>query len=563
MRINGLVRFVGTAFVTVTMCLTAAGARADGAANFKADVNAAIDAGLAYSRANNYFTAFNYANGLSLLTLLEKESIPAGYNGLTAADKVLAQNAACILIADGNFGARAGFYSYYDGQVLMGLSVYLDTGGPDTPTGVLPYDCTGKSARATIDKVVDRSIAAQTPSPPDPAFGNCTGYWGYAGTGCDSSTTQFTLAGLLAAKGFYSSKGESADKNRIPLISATLALTADGYAANGTVQSPTAGTIFDNCGTGCYGHGYQANYGYYYGSAYNSPQQTASGTWGQLAGDHTLNDASVQNYLRWLRNEYNFENNAPWYYGAQSYFYYLWSSSKTFNIIKESGLAPTAGNIGPDDMGTLPAVTAAGISRLANRDPTTDVQPAPRGAGGAGYYGNAPKGWYYDYAYRLMSLQTAPGLFPNPNGSWGYPQADHAYAILVLQRSLGGACIDTDKDGVCDNSDNCPATANADQADGDNDGVGNVCDNCPANANPDQADSNHNGIGDACEVVVQKCDVDGDKDVDTADLTLIRAAFGQTPTANDPRDANNDGKITINDVRACTLQCTRTGCATN
>ena len=58
--------------------------------------NAAIDAGLAFSRANNYFTTDTSGNGLSLLTLLEKESIPAGYNGLDAGDKVLAQNAACF-----------------------------------------------------------------------------------------------------------------------------------------------------------------------------------------------------------------------------------------------------------------------------------------------------------------------------------------------------------------------------------------------------------------------------------------------------------------------------------
>lgn len=59
------------------------------------------------------------------------------------------------------------------------------------------------------------------------------------------------------------------------------------------------------------------------------------------------------------------------------------------------------------------------------------------------------------------------------------------------------------------------------------------------------------------------CDVDKDGDVDTSDLGLIRAAIGQTPTANDPRDANADAKITINDVRACTLKCTRPSCATN
>jgi hypothetical protein len=59
------------------------------------------------------------------------------------------------------------------------------------------------------------------------------------------------------------------------------------------------------------------------------------------------------------------------------------------------------------------------------------------------------------------------------------------------------------------------------------------------------------------------CDIDLDGDVDTVDLGLIRSGIGQTPAAGDPRDANFDGKITINDVRACTLKCTRAGCATN
>jgi hypothetical protein len=57
------------------------------------------------------------------------------------------------------------------------------------------------------------------------------------------------------------------------------------------------------------------------------------------------------------------------------------------------------------------------------------------------------------------------------------------------------------------------------------------------------------------------CDIDADQDVDTADLALIRAAIGQ-PAAGNPRDAKADGKITINDVRYCTLRCTRASCAT-
>lgn len=63
--------------------------------------------------------------------------------------------------------------------------------------------------------------------------------------------------------------------------------------------------------------------------------------------------------------------------------------------------------------------------------------------------------------------------------------------------------------------------------------------------------------------LVSSCDVNRDGQIDRNDLTLIQAAIGQTPTANDPRDANGDGKITVNDVRTCTLRCTRASCAVN
>jgi Thrombospondin type 3 repeat len=537
---------------------------------FEQDVNDAIDAGLQYARTQGWFTglaagSYGPGNGLLLLALLEKTG-GAGYAGLPPDDKTLARKAACLLIDDANFGDRGGFYSYYDGQVMMALSVYAQTGGPDIPGEVFgSYNCSARSVRATIDKVVDRTIAAQTPGVP--AMSTAPGYWGYSGNGMDSSTTQLTAAGLGAAKSFYKNLGESADKNREPLITTALDKTSLAYSVNGK-NTNVPSQCWDTCGDAskgqaCWGHGYQANYG-----APGSNQQTASGTWLQLLGTgKNVNNPAIQNYLRWLQNAYSSDTNvAPESWG-ESYFYYLWSSSKAYGFIEASGIAPAAGNISPASMGTLPAKAAcyAGRSRMVNRDPETVVRPAPRNggvAGPAGFYSGTPKGWYFDYAYRLMSLQsTTTGQFPNPNGSFSI-SADHGYALLVLLRSLGGACVDSDEDGICDKDDNCPAKPNPGQEDGDKDGVGDVCDNCPKAFNPGQEDSNKNGIGDACEVA--KCDLDDDGDIDSNDIRAITRLRGKKVPPADPRaDYDNNKYINVNDARGCTLICTRPKCATS
>jgi len=63
---------------------------------------------------------------------------------------------------------------------------------------------------------------------------------------------------------------------------------------------------------------------------------------------------------------------------------------------------------------------------------------------------------------------------------------------------------DADGDSVIDPLDNCPSTANTDQADADGDGVGDVCDNCPLVFNPDQSDEDGNGVGNACEPALRE-----------------------------------------------------------
>jgi hypothetical protein len=99
--------------------------------------------------------------------------------------------------------------------------------------------------------------------------------------------------------------------------------------------------------------------------------------------------------------------------------------------------------------------------------------------------------------------------------------------------SVGGG-MDSDGDHICDQCDNCPQVANADQADGDSDGLGDACDacpndpdndidgdsicgdvdNCPDVANADQADGDGDGLGDACDA----CPNDPDNDIDGDDV---------------------------------------------
>ncbi|MBA6156695.1 thrombospondin type 3 repeat-containing protein [Tenacibaculum sp. S7007] len=99
---------------------------------------------------------------------------------------------------------------------------------------------------------------------------------------------------------------------------------------------------------------------------------------------------------------------------------------------------------------------------------------------------------------------------------------------------------DEDGDGVNNNDDNCPSTANADQKDTDGNGIGDVCqdtdgdgvldinDNCPEKQNADQKDTDGNGIGDVCQ------DTDGDGVTDDIDNCI-------NVKNPDQKDFNNDG----------------------
>ncbi|MGB1231796.1 MAG: reprolysin-like metallopeptidase [Winogradskyella sp.] len=104
------------------------------------------------------------------------------------------------------------------------------------------------------------------------------------------------------------------------------------------------------------------------------------------------------------------------------------------------------------------------------------------------------------------------------NGDWMLNVSDNAGADTGVIDSwtlevCGSSVTDNDNDGVPNDDDNCPETANADQSDIDMDGIGDVCDddidgdgilngndNCVTIPNIDQADNDMDGIGDLCDV---------------------------------------------------------------
>jgi hypothetical protein len=523
----------------------AAGPAVASQANFEADVSTAIDRGIEWlDRQAAFAYPGNFAgdaSGLAMLALLEKRASgnpsdpPQGYNGASAVDKGRLQNSAKYILDRVN---DTTFYAYRDGAWLMALTEYALSGGPDKNV-LAPGDANFSTIQDAMNIMTDRTLAAQRTAAG--GFGlSDQGYWCYFGPSCnDSSTTQFAAAGLAAAKAFFSN-ASFADATRVGKINASLALAKQAYEQNAhTTQFVTC----PNLSASERGHGYQST---------DQPtlQQTASGTFVQLFGGATVNSPMVQAYMQFLRNRYRYDDLDNLNSGWPSYAYYLWSSFKAMELMRESGIAPNVGNIGPDDLGKLPALAAPACNvREENKDPAAYPRVASFGAGAVGFYSGYPKGQYFDYAHQILTYQCfngAPadgndGQFAcngSPGQEWN-AYASQSYQLLVLQRASGNVCVDSDGDGVCDNVDNCP----------------NV-------ANPDQKDSDGNGVGDACQTAA-RCDVDGDGDIDKLDLALISKARGQRASSpTDPRDGNGDGKIDAADVKACTVKCTRLYCAT-
>jgi probable HAF family extracellular repeat protein len=101
----------------------------------------------------------------------------------------------------------------------------------------------------------------------------------------------------------------------------------------------------------------------------------------------------------------------------------------------------------------------------------------------------------------------------------------------------------TDGDTISDPTDNCPTTANENQADTDADGRGNMCDNCRLVANATapntQCDADLDGFGNICDA-----DLDNSLLTTATDYTILRNALN---TSNANADLNCSGLVTTSD----------------
>jgi hypothetical protein len=121
-----------------------------------------------------------------------------------------------------------------------------------------------------------------------------------------------------------------------------------------------------------------------------------------------------------------------------------------------------------------------------------------------------------------------------------WPPVDPVSPGIVPTMHAGLMCgLDADGDGVFDDIDNCPITANPGQEDDDSDTFGNVCDNCTLVANADQRDTDADGYGNICDA-----DLNGDLTVNLSDFSLFRNAFG---TSDPDADFDGDGQVGLGD----------------
>lgn len=151
--------------------------------------------------------------------------------------------------------------------------------------------------------------------------------------------------------------------------------------------------------------------------------------------------------------------------------------------------------------------------------------------------------------------------------SFGVRGTDMFGNIGAYVTRLFSVDTDADNDGVKDAVDNCPNTANANQADMDDDGLGDACDsdvdgdevadtidNCPLISNIDQVDVDQDLIGDACDTLIDSDEDTISDSVDNCPLNLNTLQEDRDDDQiGDVCDTDNDNDGVLDTVDNCPI----------
>ncbi|MHB1097702.1 MAG: thrombospondin type 3 repeat-containing protein [Gemmatimonadaceae bacterium] len=123
--------------------------------------------------------------------------------------------------------------------------------------------------------------------------------------------------------------------------------------------------------------------------------------------------------------------------------------------------------------------------------------------------------------------------------SWTVPVPEywHGFTFGIRGKASANPTSDFDQDGVLDATDNCPQTANANQADADNDGVGDACDSVNDNTADPDGDTLTNAQEHTLGTDPLNPDTDGDgvrDNVDGYPLDPTRSVLDNTPPVITP-----------------------------
>ena len=387
---------------------------------FGQNVEEAIELGLDWLRPQQAADGSWNADSTGIVTLsfLEKrvsaeaDAPIRGYAGMDADDQERVRRAVAWVI-----GAYAPFRQvggpaapYPVGSSLAPLAVYAATGGPPDVGAAVPVPVAVANAVANL-KARQGGPPAECPRCPG-AFS--LDYSGTCATGCIFPPHQFPMAGLSAAAAVVDDAANTLDR-AVPFIDQTR--NADG------------------------GHRYHSTNTTGYGVWPSSTSLSATAVWSYSLAGLPPEDERIQGVMRWLAANYTYTWNIqcstgvvvdgegrrygpfpceiqPWYRG---YHYSLWALVKAMGLMDHP---PQDGALFATDIGHCPAPA----DRECHRDTVAD-----------GFPEEAPS-VYYDVAFTLLGMQTGDGQFPvgAPPRMGHEPFSDQAFALLALERSLGG-----------------------------------------------------------------------------------------------------------------------------